>query len=156
MNITLRKSIPSDLEIFFQNQADEEANHMAAFTAKDPTDKPAYIKKWSGLMENETINMQTILLDGDAIGCVVKFIMEGDTEITYAIDKKLWGKGISTLAVQQFLEIEPARPIHGRTAFDNHGSRRVLEKAGFKKVGTDRGFANARGKEIEEFIYKLE
>jgi RimJ/RimL family protein N-acetyltransferase len=40
-------------------------------------------------------------------------------------------------------------------AFDNQGSQKVLEKCGFVKIGTDKGFANARQAEIEEYIYKL-
>ncbi|MEO8446420.1 MAG: GNAT family protein, partial [bacterium] len=38
---------------------------------------------------------------------------------------------------------------------DNLGSQKVLEKCGFVKIGTDKGFANARQAEVEEFIYKL-
>ena len=30
-----------------------------------------------------------------------------------------------------------------------------LEKCGFVRTGKDKGFANARQKEIEEYIYKL-
>jgi len=41
-------------------------------------------------------------------------------------------------------------------SFDNSGSLRVLEKFGFRKVATDRGFAKARQAEIEEFIYRLD
>jgi len=37
MNIQLRPSVESDIEIFFNNQLDEEANYMADFTPKDPT-----------------------------------------------------------------------------------------------------------------------
>ncbi len=155
MELSLRNSIESDLEIFFLNQTDEEANYMAAFTSKDPFDKDAYIKKWTRLLSNDTINMQTIIFENKIAGCVVKFIMEGEAEITYAIGKELWGKGIATQALKIFLTIEPTRPIFGRVAFDNFGSQRVLEKAGFKKIGKDKGFANARDKEIEEFIYKL-
>jgi RimJ/RimL family protein N-acetyltransferase len=44
--------------------------------------------------------------------------------------------------------------LYGRTAFDNIGSQRVLEKCGFVKVGTDTGYANARQANIEEYIYK--
>jgi RimJ/RimL family protein N-acetyltransferase len=51
------------------------------------------------------------LIDGEVVGCVVKFIMEGNAEITYAIDKKFWGQGITTIAVKQFLEEETTRPI---------------------------------------------
>ena len=155
MEPSIRKSIHSDLEIFFLNQADEEANHMAAFTSKNPHDKEAYINKWRRLMKDDTINMQTIIIGDKVIGCVVKFLIEGDAEITYALDKEYWGKGITTKAVKEFLEIEPTRPIHGRVAFDNFGSQRILEKTGFTRIGREMGFANARGKEIEEFIYKI-
>ena len=37
--IKLRKTEKSDLEFFFQFQLDKEANYLAAFTLKDPTDK---------------------------------------------------------------------------------------------------------------------
>jgi RimJ/RimL family protein N-acetyltransferase len=57
--------------------------------------------------------------------------------------------------LKEFLSVEQTRPIYGRTAFDNYGSQRVLEKCGFVKTGMDRGFANARQEEIEEYIYKL-
>jgi [ribosomal protein S5]-alanine N-acetyltransferase len=53
------------------------------------------------------------------------------------------------------LTIENTRPVFGRVAFDNFGSQKVLEKCGFVKIGTDKGFANARQTEIEEFIYRL-
>jgi ribosomal-protein-alanine N-acetyltransferase len=56
----------------------------------------------------------------------------------------------------QLLQHESIRPIYGYVAFDNSGSQRVLEKCGFRKVGSDRGFARARQAEIEEFIYRLE
>lgn len=84
-----------------------------------------------------------------------KFVVEGDTEITYWIDRNFWGQGIATRALKEFLAIETTRPIFGRVAFDNFGSQKVLKKCGFIKIGTDKGFANARQTEIEEFIYKL-
>ncbi|MFN8302429.1 MAG: GNAT family N-acetyltransferase [Saprospiraceae bacterium] len=89
------------------------------------------------------------------LGSIAKFVLEGDTEITYWIDRNYWGRGIATKALEMFLSIETARPILGRVAFDNFGSQRVLEKCGFVKIGSDKGFANARQMEIEEFIYKL-
>jgi [ribosomal protein S5]-alanine N-acetyltransferase len=52
-------------------------------------------------------------------------------------------------------QIKKTRPIFGRVAFDNYGSQKVLEKCDFIKIGRDKGFANARQTEIEEFIYKL-
>jgi len=99
--------------------------------------------------------MQTILVDGTIAGSIAKFEVEGDAEITYWIDRSFWGKGIATTALKHLLTIEHTRPIFGRVAFDNFGSQKVLEKCGFIKTGRDKGFANARQAEIEEFIYKL-
>lgn len=153
--IRLRKTKESDLEFLFQFQLDREANYLAAFTPKDPTDKEAYFEKFTKLLNDQTINMQTILVDETIAGSIAKFEMEGDSEITYWIDRSFWGKGIATTALKNFLSIESTRPIFGRVAFDNLGSQKVLEKCGFIKIGKDKGFANARQAEVEEFIYTL-
>lgn len=153
--ITLRPTEENDLELFFLFQLDKEANYLAAFTSSDPSDKPAYISKYTKHLSNPTINNQTILADNRIVGSIAKFEMEGDSEITYWMDKECWGKGIATSALKQFLEIEHSRPLFGRVAFDNVASQKVLEKCGFKRIGKDKGFANARQEEIEEYIYKL-
>ncbi|MGN6617553.1 MAG: GNAT family N-acetyltransferase [Ilyomonas sp.] len=153
--IILRRAKISDLEFFFQYQLNKEANYLAAFTSKDPNDKEAYFEKYTKHLNDPTINTQTILVDKTIVGSIAKFEMEGRTEITYWIDRSFWGKGIATTALKKFLIIENTRPIYGRVAFDNFGSQKVLEKCGFVKVGADKGFANARQAEIEEFIYRL-
>lgn len=155
LDIKLRPTEIADLDILFQFQTDKEGGYLAAFMSKDPTDKSAYITKYTKLLADPTINNQTILLDNTIVGSVAKFVMEGDPEITYWIDRNYWGQGIATKALSQLLAIETIRPIFGRVAFDNFGSQKVLEKCGFVKIGTDKGFANARQMEIEEFIYKL-
>ena len=155
MDIKLRPTEIADLDTLFQYQLDKEGGYLAAFMPKDPTDKTAYINKYTKLLSDPTVNNQTILLDDKIVGSIAKFIIEGDTEITYWIDRKFWGQGIATKALTEFLAIETVRPIFGRVAFDNFGSQKELEKCGFDKVGSDKGFANARQMEIEEFIYKL-
>lgn len=156
LDIKLRPTKISDLDILFKFQLDKESGYLAAFMPKDPTDKSAYISKYTKLLDDPRVNNQTITLDNIIVGSIAKFVMEGNTEITYWIDRKFWGQGIATKALKEFLTIETTRPIFGRVAFDNFGSQKVLEKCGFNKVGTDKGFANARQMEIEEFIYKLE
>lgn len=153
--VILRKTEKSDLELFFQFQLDKEANYLAAFTSKNTADKEAYFEKYTTHLHDPTINMQTILVDETTAGSIAKFVMEGDAGITYWIDKKFWGKGIATAALQHFLTLENTRPLFGWVAFDNLGSQKVLAKCGFVKIGTDKGFANARQAEIEEFIYKF-
>jgi len=154
-NITLIKTERDDLDAFFEFQLDKEANYLAAFTAKDQDDRVAYIEKYTRFLTDPTINMRTIKAGDKIAGSIAKFVMEGDAEITYWIDRKFWGQGIATTALIAFLKMEQARPIFGRVAFDNYGSQKVLEKCGFVRTGTDRGFANARQAEIEEYIYKL-
>ncbi len=154
-DIQLRPTEVSDLDVLFQFQADKDGGYMAAFMPKNPTDKSAYIAKYKKLLSDPGVNNQTIILDNTIVGSIAKFVIEGDAEITYWIDKKFWGQGIATKALKQFLTMETTSPVLGRTAFDNFGSQKVLEKCGFVKIGTDRGFANARQTEIEEFIYKL-
>jgi RimJ/RimL family protein N-acetyltransferase len=153
--IILRTTDITDLNFFFIFQLDPEANHLAAFTSKDPNDKTAYLQKYAKFLNDRTINMQTIIVDHMIAGSIAKFEMEGEAGITYWIDKKFWGKGVATAALQAFLKNEKTRPLFGRVAFDNFGSQKVLEKCHFVKIGRDKGFANARQEEIEEFIYKL-
>ena len=153
--VTLRQSEISDLELFFQFQLDEKANYLAAFTSKDPSDKATYIEKYTKHFNDPAINNMTILVDETIAGSIAKFVIEGDAEITYWIDKNFWGKGIATEALKKFMTIENIRPIFARVAFDNFGSQKVLEKCGFVKIGSDKGFANARQEEIEEYIFKL-
>ena len=154
--IKLRKTEVDDLELLFKFQLDKEAINLAAFTPKDPTDKSAYLNKYTKLLSEPTVNNQTIIIDNIIVGSIAKFEIDGEAEVTYWIDKNYWGKGIATKALKKFLTIEIVRPIYGRVAFDNYGSQKVLEKSGFIKVGKDKGFANARQTEIEEFIYKLD
>lgn len=154
--IQIRPTTVADLDILFQFQLDPEANHLAAFTSKDSFNKEAYLAKYTRLLNDPTVNNQTIVVDGTIAGSIAKFVMEGDTEITYWIDKAFWGQGIATIALKNLLTIETTRPIFGRVAFDNTGSQKVLEKCGFTKIGTDKGFARARQTEIEEFIYRLD
>jgi ribosomal-protein-alanine N-acetyltransferase len=154
-NITLTETEKDDLHAFFRFQLDKEANYLAAFTSKDPHDKTAYLEKYTKLLTDPTITTRTIKVNDEIAGSIAKFVMENEAEITYWIDRKFWGQGIATTALDNFLKIEQTRPIYGRVAFDNYGSQKVLEKCGFVKIGTDKGFANARQTEIEEYIYKL-
>lgn len=154
-SLQLRPTTIADLTYLFEFQTDPRAIYLAAFTPKDPSDKVAYINKYTKILDDPTSNNHTILLDNLVVGSIAKFILDGHAEITYWIDQKFWGKGIATRTLQQFLAIETTRPIVARVAFDNLGSQKVLEKCGFIRTGTDKGFANARQKEIEESIYRL-
>ena len=154
--LRLCPSKPEDLEQFFKFQVDPIACNIAAFTAKDPTDKEAYMQKYAPLLSDPTIHMKTIFYNDQVVGSISKFEIEGEAEITYWINRQYWGQGIATKALELFFTQEKMRPIFGRTAFDNIGSQKVLLNNGFIKTGSDTGFANARQAEIVEFVYRLD
>jgi RimJ/RimL family protein N-acetyltransferase len=154
-NIVLREVQAEDLPLFFAHQLDPEAIYMAAFTAKDPTDQRAFMAHWTAILGDATTN-RTILVEGQVAGSVSSYEeTAGHPEVTYWLGKPYWGKGIATAALRVFLAQVTSRPIYARVAKDNRASLRVLEKCGFTTVGEDKGFANARGQEIEEWLLQL-
>jgi RimJ/RimL family protein N-acetyltransferase len=153
--IQLRDVTEADLPILFQHQLDEEANRMAAFTAKDPSDREAFMARWEKILTNGRTVNKVILLKEQVVGNISSFEMFEEQMIAYWIDRAYWGKGIATEALTQFLEDVPTRPIYARAVKDNIGSVRVLQKCGFEITGEDKGFANARGEEVEEYVLLL-
>jgi RimJ/RimL family protein N-acetyltransferase len=153
--VALRGVEDPDLDILFEFLRDPESVRMAAFTAEDPDDREAFDEHMRKIRGNpETLN-QVILGDGVVVGSIASFVMEGDTEITYWVDRAVWGQGVAGRAVALLLEQVTIRPLHARVASDNAASMRVLTRAGFKPVGTDTGYAAARKAEIEETILVL-
>jgi RimJ/RimL family protein N-acetyltransferase len=157
-DIQLRDVTNTDLPIFFAHQLDPDANHMAAFTTGNPADRDAFMRHWRRILSDDTCMIRTVLFKGEVAGSVASYVDAGlgEPEVTYWLGREFWGKGIATRALSEFLRIQTTRPIYGRAAKDNFASIRVLEKCGFVMVGSDRGFAKARGAEIEEVILKLE
>ncbi len=151
----LREVVQEDLDVLFEHWTDPEANRMAAFTAEDPNDREAFDVRWARLLANEDCTTRTIELDGEVIGTIGSWTQDGKREVTYWIGREHWGKGIATRALGEFLGVEAARPLHGAAAADNAGSIRVLEKCGFVRAGEARGYANARGEEIDEAVFVL-
>jgi RimJ/RimL family protein N-acetyltransferase len=156
MNVSLRPIQDEDLDAIYEQGTDPESIRMAAFTAEDPTDRGAFIARMSRLRADPTVWNRVIDVDGAVAGTIGSFRIDDQLEVTYWVDRTLWGKGIASAALQLLLAETPERPVRARAASDNIGSLRVLEKAGFRRVGVDRGFAAGRGEEIEETILLLD
>lgn len=151
----LREMTEADLPLLFEWERDPEANYMAAFTAKDPADRAAYMAKWTRLLSDDTIIKKTILVDGRVVGTIAKFELFGKPNVTYWIGREFWGRGFATEALSLFLREVTTRPLYASAAKDNVASLRVLEKCGFRIIGFEKGYANARGKEIDEALLEL-
>jgi len=155
-DVRLRDVTSDDLAIFFEQQRDPDANYMAAFTPRDPSDRDAFVARWAGILGNETGTIQTVLFDGQVAGSVLSYQESGRREVSYWIGKEYWGRGVATRALAAFLaHVVTERPLYARAAKDNLASLRVLHTCGFTIRGEDKGFANARGHEIEEYMLIL-
>jgi RimJ/RimL family protein N-acetyltransferase len=153
--LSLREVTDEDLPHFFDHQRDPRAVHMAAFTAKDPTDVAAFTAHWQKIRSIPSITNRTIV-DGDTVvGHIAAFDEEGRREITYWIAPTMWGRGYASEALRQFLALEKTRPLYARIATDNLASARVLEKHGFRAIEEMTGYANARNAVIAETLLEL-
>ena len=154
--VSLRAIEDRDLDALFEQMRDPEAVRMAAFTHQDPDDRASFDAQMARIRADPGTTNRVIIRDGQAAGMVASFQLEGETEVTYWVDRSLWGQGVATEALRLLLDEVKVRPVHARAASDNLGSLRVLEKAGFRIIGTNRDFAQARGTEIEETIFRLD
>lgn len=153
--ISIRPVQTADLDTFFRLFSDPTSITMAGFTSENPTDREAFDDHWQAVLASEAVTARTVIWDSEVVGQVASFEVEGVTEVSYWIDHRLWGHGIATAALAQLLDYVTIRPVYARAASDNEASLRVLTKCGFRPVGTDRAYANARGEEIEETILRL-
>ncbi len=154
--ISLRGVREEDLPVFFEHQQDPVAIRMAAFTPEDCTDWEDFLAHWAKIRADVAIDIQTVLFEGCVAGHVSKYETQGEPEITYWIGREYWDRGIATQALSQFLHALKTCPLYAHVVQDNAASRRVLEKCGFIVYGSDRGYANGRGTEVDELLLRLD
>ena len=149
--IHIRDVTESDLPILYEQQLDPEATAMATFPSRD---HDAFMAHWKKIMAYENNLIKTISYAGEVAGYILSWEMEGEREVGYWLGKAYWGKGIATQALAEYISIVKTRPLMSHVARHNIGSRRVLEKCGFKVIGEDK-YTNPAGVEVEEFVLKL-
>jgi RimJ/RimL family protein N-acetyltransferase len=154
--VTLRATRAGDLDELFRFRQDPEASRMAAFTSGDHDDRDVFDTRWARLIADPEVDVRTIRADGVIVGDLVRWSDDDATYVGYWIDTAHWGEGIATRALRLFLDAVHDRPLLAHVAADNTGSIRVLEKLGFAQAGSAVSFANARGVDIEERIYRLD
>ncbi|MCA1222955.1 GNAT family N-acetyltransferase [Streptomyces sp. 8L] len=146
--VTLREVEDADLPLFFAMMRDPVATRMAAFTPEDPGDREGFDAHWRRIRAPECTDvLRTVLADGRVAGMTALYgPVPGEREVTYWVDRALWGRGIATRALRALLALVPdERPVRASAAADNAGSLRVLRACGFEVTGTGTSHANARG-----------
>lgn len=152
--IELRPVADSDLDALFDQMRDPDSVRMAAFTSQDPGDRGAFDAHMARIRSAPDITLRAVTCDGQLVGSISAFPFEGDNDVTYWIDRAAWGRGVASRALELLLDLVPVRPLHARAASDNAGSLRVLQKAGFKIIGTENSFAAGRNCMIEETLLR--
>jgi RimJ/RimL family protein N-acetyltransferase len=152
-DVRLREVTEDDLPIFYEQQADPEANAMAAFPARD---RKAFTEHWLEVLADDSVSKKTVLFDGHVAGNIVRFEQSGQPLVGYWIGRNYWGKGIATRALSEFLGQVVARPLYARVAKHNVASIRVLEKCGFTVAGEERAPSGAGEDEVEELVMRLD
>ena len=151
----LREVRPEDLDRFFEHQQDPEANLMAAYAARNPSDRGVFDYHWSNLLRDPDTLVRTIDQDGEVAGAIICQVTDGVTELSFWTARPFWGQGITTAAVDEFLATYPQRPITARVPADNIGSQKVLTRRGFAVTGEEQSFSNARAEVVTELLMQL-
>jgi RimJ/RimL family protein N-acetyltransferase len=154
--VALRPVEDSDLDALFEQGRDPESVRMAAFVARNPDDRTAFDVHMAKIRTSPDTTIRAVTVDGRLVGSVGSFVIDGDTEVTYWINRSFWGQGVAGRALALLLESVCVRPVFARAASDNVRSLKVLQTAGFAIVGTEMSFANGRNTEIEETILRLD
>ena len=107
---------------------------------------------------------RAICLDHRPIGAISVTANSGTDkcrgELGYVLGSKYWGKGIATQAVKLvsdtiFKEWPHLERLEALVDVENVGSKRVLEKAGFKSEGVLRKYLVLKGKTRDRKIFSL-
>lgn len=147
----LRETDEGDLPALFEHQRDPEGARMAVFT---PRELSAFLHHWrTRILGDPRVHVRTIVVDERVAGYVTSWAQDESRLIAYWIARELWGRGVATTALTEFVEqVDSFRPLDAFVATSNRGSIRVLEKCGFALVpgshetGTDG---------VEEVRYRL-
>lgn len=126
--VRLRDVERGDLPLFYEHQRDPVAVAMVQFQSRDAA---AFEQHWARILADEKLLKKTILSGDQVAGNIGSFDRDGKREVGYWLDRALWGRGIATAALREFLRLEPIRPLFAGVAPHNLASLRVLQKCGF-------------------------
>ena len=149
----LRDVSEADLPTFYEQQLDPQATELAAFPARA---RVPFMQHWTRIMADNTNTLKTIVFNGQVAGNIMSWDQDDRREVGYWLGREFWGRGIATRALQSMLGCVTQRPLYAHVAKHNVASRRVLEKCGFRIVGSDRTLSDMPGEPVEELILRLD
>lgn len=154
--VSLRPMQDRDFESVFALESDVLGADMIALLPRVPGDRPGFEQHWARIHGDITVVTRVIEVDGAFAGYAVSFLLDAERQVGYWVDRALWGRGIASAALALLLAELEDRPLWGRVAAANAGSRRVLERSGFVVVDTERVLSPRLGVEIDELVLRLD
>jgi ribosomal-protein-alanine N-acetyltransferase len=146
--LRLRPFEDADVDDLWPHVSDPALPRMMSWAAHtDPSETADFIRHVREGLANSTDAAWAIEVDGRAAGCIslddVRFAMRAwrvdRAELGYWIAPALWGKGLMTEAARAVVrcgfETIGLHKITVGCIVENIGSRRVIEKLGFRPVG---------------------
>ena len=159
IEVSLRRPTLDDLPAMFEIGADPVACEMAGVK---PRTREVFMARWKDVLADPAINSRVIEVSRagadrpEFAGSISVFQAPEETRdsIGYWIARPHWGKGIASRALEMFLKEEPRRPLHATASVANRASLRVLERHGFRVVGSRMGEETDRymAREVGEFV----
>ena len=135
VEVRLRDVVDEDLETFFAQEQEPEANRLAHFPARR---RDVFFTHWrTKIIGNPDGLVQAVEVGGELAGSIVAWWQDGRRFIGYWFGREFWGRGVGTAALRLFLAKEENRPLYADPHADNVGSVRLLEKCGFQRDGTE-------------------
>jgi hypothetical protein len=83
--IQLRDVTETDLAVFYEQQLDPVATDMAGFPSRS---LDAFMTHWTRIMADESVQLKTILFNGEVAGNLVCFEQIGEREVGYWLGKE--------------------------------------------------------------------
>ncbi len=90
--VMLREVNINDLPTFFEQQQDPDANQMAAFTSRNPSDQKAFNVHWQKIMADDSVMIRTIIFKEQVAGYILSYLDEGKPEVGYWIGQNILGE----------------------------------------------------------------
>ena len=147
--VSLRPVAESDIDVFYEHQADPVAVAMAGTRARDRAD---HLEFWTTrILVNPLGIVRTVVVDGAVVGNILSWVdEEGRRQVGYRFGRQYWGRGIATQALGLYVDDLRDRPLFAFVVGHNIGSQRVLEKNGFVRISSELASDG-----IEEFLFVL-
>ena len=149
--VSIRPTTAADLPTIYQNQIDEESNALAR---TKPHSAEKFKTIWEKVISDPAIESRVIIEEGQVVGVINCFKVNGQDSIGYWIGRPHWGRGVATRGLSLMLEEVKRRPLYASATRSNAASVRVLERCGFRLTGYHTGEESDRhfAREVASFV----